>query len=72
MHEDKIDRIIIHGSTDNISHNKLHTTRPHGLAKKIINISNVYKSLGNAKIAVSSILPRKDLDLQKRVVQTII
>ena len=29
LHEDQIDSIIIHSGTNNISHNKLHTTQPH-------------------------------------------
>ena len=33
-------------------------------------IFNVYKSFGIAKIAISSILPCKDLEFQKRVVET--
>ena len=68
--EDQIDSIIIHACTNDISHNKLHTTRPHDLTKKIIDISNVRKSCGFAKIEVSSVFPRKDLDLQKRVAAT--
>ena len=58
LHEDQIDSIIIHGGTNNISLNKLHTTRPHDLAKKIIDISNTCKSFGIAKIKFSSVLPR--------------
>ena len=70
LHEDQIDSIIIHGDTNHISQNKLHTTRPHDLAKKIIDISMVCKSLGTAKIAFSSVFPCKDLELQKRVDET--
>ena len=33
LHENQLDRIIIHGGTNNISQNKLHTTRPHNLTK---------------------------------------
>ena len=69
LHEDQIDSIIIHGNTNNISHNKLHTTQPHDVAKLIIDISNVCKSFGIVKIAISSILQGKDLELQKRVVE---
>ena len=38
LHKEQIDSIIIHGGTYDISHNKLHTTQPHDLAKKIIDI----------------------------------
>ena len=57
LHEDQLDGIIIHGGTNDITHNKLHTTRPHDLASKIIDIGNVCKSFGITKIAISSILP---------------
>ena len=69
FHEDQIDSIIIHGGTNHTSHNKLRTTRLHDLAKKIIDISNVHKSFSIAKIAISSIWPHKDLELQKCVVE---
>ena len=32
LHEDQPDGIIIHGGINDITHNKLHTTRPHDLA----------------------------------------
>ena len=67
LHEDQIDSIIVHGGMNDISCNKLHTTWPHDLAKKKINISNVCKSFGIAKITISSVLPQKDLELQKHV-----
>ena len=67
LHEDQIDSIIVHGGMNDISRNKLHTTWPHDLAKKKINISNVWKSFGIAKITISSVLPQKDLELQKHV-----
>ena len=70
LHKDQIDSIIIHDGTNDISNNKLHTTTPHNSARKIINISNVFKSLGIAKIAISSVLPCKNLKLQKHVVET--
>ena len=70
LQEDQIDSIIIHSGTNDISHNKLHITQPHDLAEKIIDISNVCKSFGMAKIVISSILSRKDLELQKHVVET--
>ena len=65
LHEDQIDSIIVHGGMNDISRNKLHTTWPHDLAKKKINISNVWKSFGIAKITISSVLPQKVLELQK-------
>ena len=60
LHKDQLDGIIIHGGTNDITHNKLYTTQPHDLASKIIDIGNVCKSFGITKIANSSILPRKD------------
>ena len=57
LHKHQINNIIIQGGTNNIAHNKLHTTQPHDLARKIINISKVCKSFGIAKIAISSVLP---------------
>ena len=69
MHKDQVDSIIIHCGANDISHKKRNTTRPHDLAKKIIDISNFCKSFRIAKIAISSILPRKSLELQKRVVK---
>ena len=33
LHEDQIDNIIIHGGTNDISQNKLHTTRLHDLVR---------------------------------------
>ena len=70
LHEDQIDRFIIHGGTNDLSQNKLHTTLPHDLAKKIIDTSNVCKSFSITKIVFSSVLPHKDLELQKRVNET--
>ena len=70
FHKDQIDSITIHGGTNDFSHNKLHTTQPHDLAKKVIVIHNVCKSFGIAKIASSSVLPCKDLELQKHIVET--
>ena len=70
LHEDQVDSIIIHGGTNDFSSNKLHITRPHDLAKKLIDIGNVCKSFGVKKIAVSSILPRKDQECQKRIDET--
>ena len=67
LHEDQLDGIIIHGGTNNITHSKLHTTRPHDLASKIIDIGNLCKSFGITKIAISSILSRKDQECQKRI-----
>ena len=46
LHEYQIDSIIHGGTNYNISDNKLHTTWPHDLANKIIDISNVCKSFG--------------------------
>ena len=40
------------------------------MEKKIINISNVRKWFGIAKIATFSVLPHKDLELQKCAVET--
>lgn len=65
LHEGQFDIIIIFDDTSNISLSKLHTTWPHDLAIKIINIGNVCKSFGMAKIAISSILPPKDLKHKK-------
>ena len=71
MHKDQIDSIIIHGGMNDISHNKPHTTQPHDLTKKTIDISNVCKSFGIAKMSISSIfLPYENLELQKRAVET--
>ena len=70
LHEEQIDSIIIHGGKNGISLNRRHTARPQDLAKKIIDISNVYKSFCIAKTTISSVLPRKDLELQKRVYET--
>lgn len=65
LHEGQFDIIIIFDDTSNISLSKLHTTWPHDLAIKIINIGNVCKSFGMARIAISSILPPKDLKHKK-------
>ena len=70
LHEDQVNSIIIHGGTNDFSSNKLHITRPHDLAKKLIDIGNVCKSFGVKKIAISSILPRKDQECQKRTDET--
>ena len=70
LHEDQVDSIIIHGGTNDFSSNKLHITRPHDLAKKLNDIGNVCKSFGVKKIAISSILPRKDQECQKRIDET--
>ena len=70
LNEDQLDGIIIHGGTIYITHNKLHTTRPHDLASKIIDIGNVCKSFGITKIEISSILPRKDQECRKRIDET--
>ena len=70
LHEEQVDSIIIHGGTNDFSSNKLHITRPHDLAKKLIDIGNVCKSFGVKKIASSSILPRKDQECQKRIDET--
>ena len=70
LHEDQLDGIIFYGGKNDITHNKLHTTRPHDLASKIIDIGNVCKSFGITKIAISSILPRKDQECQKRIDET--
>ena len=66
----QLDGIIIHGGTNDTTHNKLHTTQPHDLASKIIDIGNVCKSFGITKIAISSILPRKDQECQKCIDET--
>ena len=55
---------------NDISRNKFHTTRPLDLEKKILDISNAFKSFGIAKIALSSVFSGKDLELKKRVVET--
>ena len=65
LHEGQFDIIIIFDDTSNISLSKFHTTWPHDLAIKIINIGNVCKSFGMARIAISSILPPKDLKHKK-------
>ena len=70
LHEDQVDSIIIHGGTNDFSSNKLHITRPHNLAKKLIDIGNVCKSFDVKKIAISSILPCKDQECQKRIDET--
>ena len=70
LHEDQVNSIIIHGGTNDFSSNKLHITRPHDLAKKLIDIGNVCKSFGVKKIAISSILPRKDQESQKCIDET--
>ena len=54
---------------NDISRNKLHTTRPLDLENKF-DISNVFKSFGIAKIVLSSVFSGKDLELQNRVVET--
>ena len=41
LHKGQSDSIIIHDGTNDILQMKLHTTRPHDLAKKIIDASNV-------------------------------
>ena len=41
LHKGQSDSIIIDDGTNDISQMKLHTTRPHDLAKKIIDASNV-------------------------------
>ena len=41
LHKGQSDSIIIHDGTNDISQMKLHTTRPHDLAKNIIDASNV-------------------------------
>ena len=46
-----------------ISHDILHTTLPHDSA---IDIVNVCKSFVIARIEISSILPQRDLECQKR------
>mgnify|MGYP001792295977 CR=1 FL=1 len=43
---------------------------PHDVASKIVDIGNICKSFGVKKIAVSSILPRKDQECQKRINET--
>ena len=50
---------------NDISRNKLHTTRPLDLENKF-DISNVFKSFGIAKIVLSSVFSGKDLELQNR------
>ena len=60
LHEDQIESVIIHGGSNDITESKLHTTRPHDLAIKIIDIGNTCKYFGIKSIAISSILPRKD------------
>ena len=50
LHEDQVHSIIIHGDTNDFSSNKLHITRPHDLAKKLIDIGNVCKSFGVKKL----------------------
>ena len=70
LHEDQLDCVIIHGGTNDITQSKLHSTRPHDLASNIIEIGNVCKSFGIKKIAISSILPRKDQECQKRTDET--
>ena len=50
LHENQSDSIIIHHGTNDISQKKPHTTPPHDLANKIIDISNVCKSFGIAKL----------------------
>ena len=60
LHDDQIESVIIHGGTNDITENKLHTTRPHDVAIKIIDIGNTCKSFGIKSIAISSILPQKD------------
>ena len=61
---------IIHGGTNDISLNKVHTLRPHNLPMEITDIYNICKSFGIARIANSSILPRKDLECLKRIDET--
>ena len=70
LHEDQIESVIIHGGTNYITESKLHTTRPHDLAIKIIDIGNTCMSFGIKSIAISSILPRKDQECQKRIDET--
>ena len=70
LHEDQLDCVIIHGGTNDITPKKIHSTRPHDLASKIIEVGNVCKSFGISKIAISSILPRKDQECQKRIDET--
>ena len=52
---------------NDISQSKFHTTRPHDLASKIIEIGHVCRSFGISKVAISSILSRKDQECQKRI-----
>ena len=66
LHEDQLNGII-HGGTNDISQSKFHTTQPHNLASKIIEISHVCRSFGISKVAISSILPHKDQECQKRI-----
>ena len=70
LHEGQIESAIIHGGTNDLIETKLHTTRPHDLAIKSIDIGNTCKSFGIKSIAISSILPRKDHECQKRIDET--
>ena len=69
LHEDQIESVIIHGGTNDITESKLHTTRPHDLAIKILDIGNTCKSFSIKSIAIS-ILPRKDQECQKHIDET--
>ena len=70
LHEDQIDSIIVHGGTNDFSGNKLHITRPHDLAKKLTDIGNICKSSGVKKVAISSVLTRKDPEIQELIDET--
>ena len=67
LHEDQLDGIIIHSGTNDISQSKFHTTRPHDLASKIIEIGHVCRYFGISKVAISSILSCKDQECQKHI-----
>jgi len=66
LHDDEPESVVIHaGTNDIVDGNCVNIVRPLELSKNIIEIGKLCKDFGVKHIAISGILPRKDVESQK-------
>jgi len=70
LHEEKPDMVIIHCGTNDVNDKTIYTTPPIDIANRILEIGNTCKEFGVKNVAFSSILPRKDANIQRIINET--